>query len=300
VSLTLALETLIIKSRFSGASSLAQLDKLRYLEAQFAPLWGSMGAVAEAFGVAYGAAGANDQEIDWLERAVDAEDGSATLHAAEQLGNAITRRADKRNDLAGIEEGIVRLEQLVALRKTVERCSLLGSAYKRLSMTLDRAGRHDRARTALASAVSHYADAEEIARKTGADNLFYPAKNGIGAQVRAALLAGSLPSLDPGRVKLVSDSMLAAATAHPDFWSVAGQTELLILEALGEGRLAASLSGIVASLTDLKSRVSAPKSWDSVYNEAQFTLLPYIAFAKGAEAKAAQDLLDLLQKMASA
>jgi len=64
-------------------------------------------------------------------------------------------------------------------------------------------------------------------------------------------------------------------------------------------RLAAALSGIVASLTDLKGRVSAPKMWDSIYSEAQFTLLPYIAFTKGAEAKAAQDLLDLLQKMAT-
>ena len=299
VSLTLALETLVIKSRFGGASPVVQLDKLRYLEAQFAPLWGGMGAVAEAFGIAYGAAGAGDQEIQWLQRAVDAEDGSATMRAGEQLGNAIVRRAEKRNDIAGIEEGIARLGRLAALRKTVERCSLLGSGYKRLSMAFDRAGQPDRAKAALAAAVSHYADAEEVARASGADNLYYPAKNCISAQVRTALLAGHLPSLDPGRLKAVSDSMQANATAKPDFWSVVGQTELLILQALGEGQLAPALDGITASLTDLKGRVAAPKSWDSVDNEAQFTLLPYLAFAKGAEKKAAQNLLDLLRRMAT-
>jgi len=104
--------------------------------------------------------------------------------------------------MAGIEEGIVRLERLVALRKTVERCSLLGSAYKRLSMTLDRTGRHDKAQDGAGRQQCRtMRDAEEIARATGADNLFYPAKNCISAQVRAALLAGSLPSLDPGRMK---------------------------------------------------------------------------------------------------
>ena len=151
----------------------------------------------------------------------------------------------------------------------------------------------DKAKVALAAAVRHYGDAEQIALRTGADNLFYPARNAISAQVRSALLAHELPELDPARLKLVSDSMTAAAAARPDFWSFAGQSELLILQAITEGRLAPASTGIVASLTDLKGRVPAPKSWDSVYNEAQFTLLPYLAFAKGAEKKAAQDLLDL-------
>ena len=39
--------------------------------------------------------------------------------------------------------------------------------------------------------------------------------------------------------------------------------------------------------------------WDSVYNEAQFTLLPYLAFAGAAEKRAAQTLLDALQELAA-
>ena len=39
--------------------------------------------------------------------------------------------------------------------------------------------------------------------------------------------------------------------------------------------------------------------WDSVYNEAQFTLLPYVAFAGGDEKGAAAELLDALKAMAA-
>ncbi|HEY8710750.1 MAG TPA: hypothetical protein VIM34_22460, partial [Burkholderiaceae bacterium] len=81
VSLALALETIAIASAFGNAGGSADgsaapepmLDKLRYLEAEFAPLWGGMGAIAEAFGVAYAGAGAVDPAIRWYRAAVDAE-----------------------------------------------------------------------------------------------------------------------------------------------------------------------------------------------------------------------------------
>ena len=92
--------------------------------------------------------------------------------------------------------------------------------------------------------------------------------------------------------------MQQAATNKPDFWSIAGQSELQILDALAHRRLASAEPGITASLRDLKSRVAAPRQWDSIYEEAEFTLLPYIAFVTGAEKRAAQTLLDELKAMA--
>lgn len=84
----LALETLAIRSKCNPdihADAEPRLDKLRYLEAEFKPLWGAMGAIAEPFGVAYAAAGAVDQAIAWLQAAVDAQDASASFRAAESL-----------------------------------------------------------------------------------------------------------------------------------------------------------------------------------------------------------------------
>ena len=53
VALTLALESLAIKSQYQRARKDSQREKIRHLEERFGPLWGGMGAVAEAFGVAW-------------------------------------------------------------------------------------------------------------------------------------------------------------------------------------------------------------------------------------------------------
>jgi pimeloyl-ACP methyl ester carboxylesterase len=302
VSLVLALETLAIESEFSGAKPDLQLDKLRHLESEFAPLWRSMGAVAEAFGVAYASVKAVDKAIEWYRAALDAEDGGAKFRAAEQLGNLLVRRAEKLADpaaaRAAIAAGIAQLEHLMRVQPTIERESLLGSAYKRLTMVEWRAGRKVASRAALDAVVKHYGAAEKMARKVGAPNLHYPAKNGISAELRAAFLKKRLPKLDDVRMKAVSNSLHEAATDNPDFWSVVGQTELLILAALAKGQLASAEPGVTASLRDLKARVPAARMWDSVYNEAQFTLEPYMAMAGAAERRAAHDLLGLLKAMA--
>ena len=303
VSLALALDTLAIRSQYSAAAPALQLDKLRYLEAEFAPLWGHMGAVAEAFGTAYASANAVDKAIDWFREALGAEDGRATFRAAEQLGNLLVRCGEKAADLAGarddINAGIEQLQRVLAVRPTIEREDLLGSAYKRLTMVEWRAGHKLAARAALDAVVKHYNAAEAMARKIDADNLYYPTKNGISAELRAAFLKKHLPRLDEARIAAASDSLRKAATDRPDFWSVVGQTELLILAALAKGQLVDAEPGVTASLLDLKARVPAAWMWDSVYNEAQFTLEPYIAMAGAAERRAAQKILDALQTMAA-
>ena len=300
VSLALALESMAIGSQYGSADPERQLDKLRYLESEFAPLWGGMGAVAEAFGLAYASANAIDQALPWYRVAVGAEDGSASFRAAEQLGSLMARRAEKHQDAAGIRTGIAQLEQLLSLRPTIERESLVGSAYKRLTMVESRARRAPEARAALQAAARHFGAAEMLACKAGADKLiFYPAKNAIACELRAALLKKRMPVFDEDRVRAVSDSLDLAITDEPDFWSVAGQTELLVLAALATARLAVALPGVLASLRDLKTRVPSALVWDSVYNAAQFTLLPYVQMAGATEKRAAQSLLDELKVMAS-
>lgn len=303
VLLALALENLALQSQFNAAKAERQLDKLRYLEAQFAPLWGGMGAVAEAFGVAYSGALAIDQAIRWYRAAVDAEDGSASFRAAEQLGNLLVRRAENLDDLAaarkGIADGIAQLERLVALQSTVERESLLGSAYKRLTVLEWRAGCKPAAQAALDQMVAHYRAAEALARKAGDCNFHDPAKNCISAELRAAFLKKRLPRIDAARFKAVGASLDQAAIDTPDFWSVVGQTELRILAALAKGQLASKAPALATALQELKARVPATWLWDSVYTQAQFTLLPYLAMARGTEREAAQSLLAGLKAMAA-
>jgi tetratricopeptide (TPR) repeat protein len=303
-SLVLALETIATRSQYAGANPASQLDKLRYLEAEFASLWGSMGAVAEAFGVAYAGAKSVDKAIEWYRAALYAQDGSASFRAAEQFGNLLVRRAEKLADpdaaREGIEAGIGQLKRLVAVQPTIERENLLASAWKRLTMVEWRSpGRHKEAKAALEAAVQHYSAAEAMARKNGTENLFYPAKNCISAELRDAFIEKRVPKLDEARLKVVSDSLQKAVADKPDFWSVVGQSELLILAALAKGQLASAEPGVTTSLRELKTRVPAAWMWDSIYSEAQFTLLPYLEIASAAEKRAAQSLLDTLKALAA-
>ena len=324
-ALALALETISVRLRFGNEDPTArksneqmQRDKIRFLEEKFAPLWGSMGAVAEAFGLAYGDASDRDKAIDWYRTAVHADDGSASFKAAEELANQLARRGESRTDPAearrDVEEAIARLDKLVEIQPTVERESLLGSAYKRLVMIEGRAAgpesaaRRGRAHgdaaagerlEALRKMALHYGNAERLARAADADNLFYPAKNGISAELRLAFLERRPAELAVDRMRAVEESLARAATERPDFWSVVGQIELRVLEAVAAQQLADALPALIAAFSDLKARVPAKSMWDSVHAEARFTLEPYQGIASAAEQRAAGALLDALAGMAA-
>ena len=304
VALTLALETLAIRSRFSNVKAELQRDKLRFLESKFGPAWGGMGAVAEAFGLAYAQAKDSAKAIAWYRVAVNSSDGSASFRAAEQLGNELARCGEKLGDEAAarkmIDEGITQLGKLVALQATAERESLLGSAWKRLVLLEARAGKDGASLKALEKMVQHYANAEALARAAQADNLYYPAKNGISAELRLAFLHRRAPQLSEARLSAVRDSLTQAATERPDFWSVVGQTELGLLEALAQRRLAGSAPGLLHAFRELKARVPSSSGWDSVYTEARFTLEPYQEVANATEQRAAVEILKGLKVLASA
>jgi len=331
-ALTLALETISIRLRFGGddpkrrkSVEQAQRDKIRFLEEKFAPLWGRMGAVAEAFGLAWADARDADKAIEWYRSAVQAEDGSASFKAAEELGNQLARRGEARTDLAAgrrdVEEAIARLGKLAEIQTTAEREALLGSAYKRLVMiegrqvqaaaasaTTATGRKRGKARAAEVAAdrldalremARHYGNAERLAREANADNLFYPAKNGISAELRLAFLERRPAELAVDRMRAVQESLARASSERPDFWSVVGQIELRVLVAVAARQLAGESAALIAEFTDLKARVPARTMWDSVHSEARFTLEPYLGIASAAEKKAASALLDALAAMAA-
>jgi tetratricopeptide (TPR) repeat protein len=319
VGLALALENLGIGAEYSGSKGPAALEAVRSLDTRFGALWGEMGAVAEAFGYAYAKTGDIDKAIDRYRAAVNAGDGSASFKAAEQLGNQLVRRAERLSDASDkladaakrdsdltqarswIKEGTALLTQVVTLQPTIEREALLGSAYKRLVMVEGRAKDEAAALQALQQMVTHYDKAESIAREQHADNLYYPAKNGLSAELRLAFLEGGrAPRISAERMKEVQASLDAAAARKPDFWSVVGQTEMRVLEVLLQRRLAGSAPGLIETFRDHKARVPAVNNWDSVYKEAQFTLEPYqrIEGLPQAEARAAASLLEALKAFA--
>lgn len=316
VALTLALETLAVESATQGRTDAAQQEKIRHLEARFEAVWGGMGAVAEAFGVACAAAHDIPGAIRWYQRAVAANDGSASVKSSEQLANLRVRQAwrdvaralgQKRPpaDIAArlnaardvILSAVTSLQALVTVCPTAERESLLGSAHKRLHQLEVAAGRSAAARAAAQQMAAHYQRAEALARAAGSAGWFHPALNGLAAELLAHVDTPKWPGFDPARVADLRQTLETQRRDAPDFWSVVGLPELAMLDALARGDLHRQLPAITAVYEDLHQRAGTAWMWASVADQAGF-VLPHFASADGPQATAARELLQTLRRFA--
>ena len=316
VALTLALETLAVESATQGRSDAEQQAKIRHLEARFEVVWGGMGAVAEAFGVACTAANDIDGAIRWYERAVNANDGSASVKSSEQLANLRVRQAwkgiaaaiDQKRPPADlparlsaarevIRSAVNTLQALLVVGATAERESLLGSAHKRLHQLERAAGQAQAARAAAQQMAEHYRRAEAQARTAGSTGWFYPALNRLAAELVAHADTPGWRGFDAERTTGLRQTLETQRRDAPDFWSVVGLPELATLEALAAGDLARQLPAITAVYEDLHQRAGTAWMWASVADQAGF-VLPRFAAGKGPQAAAAQELLQTLRRFA--
>ncbi|HUN93316.1 MAG TPA: CHAT domain-containing protein [Burkholderiaceae bacterium] len=310
-ALCLALDALVVQSRYEARDGLDQRPKIRHLEARFAPQWGSIGSVAEAFGRAWDAAGDRTAAIGWFRRALAAPDAGASLKAGEQLGNLQARDAWAAVDAAhragdpqqlrvaaeaargAIDEAMRTLTKMVALHPTVERLSLLGSAFKRRAM-MARATGQDPGED-LRGMQSSYARAEDIARAQGSP-IFYPALNRVAAQL---VLAGGAP-LDVAGCDEIRRELAIRTRDDPDFWSVVGLTELRLYEAVAKGTLVAEKDGILGEYADLQRRVAGTTYWSSVADQLRFVLDAEPGAVDAAHLAAAAELRRVVEGYAAA
>lgn len=233
--------------------------------------WDRQGAVAAAFGAAYAEIENFDRAIYWYERATEAADGGAGLNALEQLGNVMSRHGAMTGNREQIEKAIGLLERVHAIGATIERESLLGSAYKRLALVAT--SERDK-RDALAKSLRYYTSATDRARESAPTELFYPALNCISLQLVLRGPKSRMP-LDP---KLIEETRRSAAQKHaddPDFWSAMAGVELALYEALASGDLAAALKPILIDLEDVVRRTRSRREWSSVIEQFHWILDHY-------------------------
>jgi CHAT domain-containing protein len=306
VALTLALETLAVQSHTQKAQADTQRAHIRHLETRFGEAWGGMGAVAEAFGVAWAAANDVDEALPWLQRAVSANDGSAGVKAGEQLANLTVRRGWERlrvAQMAGrplsslvqqgredIQGALHMLDALVRMAPTLERESLTASAWKRLAQIEGMANQSAARRTALDRMVAHYTRAEVLALRTGQLDVFYPGLNLLAAEWALHVNDRRWRGFDAERVRRVRQSLERKRREDPDFWSVVGLPELDVYEALATQSLAARLPGIVQVLTELQGRIGTEWLWASLADQLGF-VLEHLPASNAGEARAGAQLL---------
>jgi len=327
-ALKLALYTLAVRSAHQSARAPEQRARIRYLEKRFAKRWGSMGAVAEAFGTAWsdvGEVGDRRDAIEWYERACAAADGSATLKAAEQLANlrvrlawenvdqALSARDDTvgtakeaqsqkdlqeaaRQALSDIETARALLEKLLAIQSTAERENLLASAYKRLAMVEAAIGNETHASDAVSQMMAHYENGRTRSKDEPGSDAFYPAINCLAADVALNAGRADWPGLDGSKVTLVEEELKRKNRDRPDFWSKEGVIQLSMYQALAAGDLAGRSANLIDAYRDLQRRVPAPRFWGSVFDQARFVLQRYAHAASGGEKAAAHALLGQLKR----
>jgi len=293
-ALTLALRTLAVRARYDQESAQATADALEGLVDRFGGVWGHHGDVAQAFGNAWRAAGNEALAIEWLERAVAADDGTATFKAAEDLLNlravsaaeAFQRMLDEPGSDAGtpseavsarvrakageasaeIEKVIEKLLQLSTVVATSERASLLGSACKRLSMVQRAIGEHAKAADWLVQMRNHYASGWTLAEGRSQVDTFYPAMN---------LLAASVASGDLWDTTLAARVRELVDDRHrntPDFWNAVAGIEIAAWEALARGQMARQCEPLSTAFAVLRDRVDAPSRWRSVRDQTRFVV----------------------------
>jgi CHAT domain-containing protein len=289
VGVILALEGLAVSSTYDRSEQAKLPERIGYLEERFAGRWGDLGQVAEAFGLAWAECD-RARAISWYSRALSANDGGASLRAAEQLGNLRARTAwelvadlaadggagvrspDVDQARAEIDAAIALLDKVAAIQPTVERESLCGSAWKRKALLETLAHRPEAERKAIAAMKAHYAAAEGLAREIRHPELFYPALNCMAAELILEVGAGERPEFDPGRLAAVRVSLEAKTRSDPDFWSVTGLIELQVYEAVAAGRLADAFPTLDGAYVDVQQRVTAARQWASTRDQLRFVL----------------------------
>lgn len=213
----------------------------------------------------------------------------ACVDAEKSLRAAVTR-ADGL-----ITDALALLENLSAVSRTMERVSLIGSAYKCRALVNGIAGRGAAVRRDLELMAASCAEAEAIGEPSGTDDSLRASVNCLVADVALNAGRGGWRGLDRQRAGVIRKYL---EECEPDFWSVAGAIELDQYDALASRRLARTRLALEKAYRDLQRRVKSTRMWAPVYDTACLVLPAYAARTKGQEKEAARELLEQLRGFA--
>jgi hypothetical protein len=219
---------------------------------------------------------------------------SREVAAAERALRAAALRAG-----GPMREALDLLQGLVAIEPTIERESLLGSAYKRQAMIAAAAGLRHLEAPALKGMKEHYRHAADMAAARQPTEVLYSGLNLMAAELFLNAGRRRFKGFDPDLLATVKQSLEGKLKGDHDFWSAAAVPDLMLLEALAAGRLAASLTRIMDAYEDLHRRVDARWMWASVYDQAHFLLPRYAATASERERRAVETLFEQLDTFAA-
>jgi triacylglycerol esterase/lipase EstA (alpha/beta hydrolase family)/CHAT domain-containing protein len=233
------------------------------------------------------------RQLQELPRRSERATRSAQVRRIEHADQEVKKTARSARTL--INEAIVALQKLVAVETSLERESLLGSAYKRLAMIDAVQGR--RPGESLRRMKEHYQSSENLARGGNLSELFYPALNRMAAELVLNAGRTTWKGFDPAALAAVRQSLESKMQDDPDFWAAVGLIELNLYETLARPKPGAALEKIGAQYEELHQRVSASWMWGSVRDQSDFVLLRYKATGS-ADERAIDNLRSTIKRLA--
>lgn len=309
--LMIALRQIQTELRVNNADIAAARTRLEFLHEQYAqpaPHWERIGEVAEAFADAWKETGDFEQAAKWYQMAVQANDGSATLHATDQLAFTQVRLALHRVREAAVAGDPARLQaaveaartiygvttsslgHLVTLYPSMERLALCGSASMRLAMVERFAGCREAQLAAITQAMNHYIRAETTGGDTGDARVYYVRIQRCAIEL-VAHLAGQLEQYrEPDWNAIGADSPEDDET-EPDFWSRSARSSVWIYQSVARGALAQNMQPVMSDLADLHRCLPARNNWSALYDQCDFVLAEYAQASASLERDAARSLL---------
>jgi hypothetical protein len=189
------------------------------------------------------------------------------------------------------------LKKLTVVKSTLERESLVGSAYKRLALVYAATGTRRQVDSALRQMKRAYDRAQKVGKDSGDTALYYPASNCLIADV-ALHAGGRWTGFDRKILATVERTLKAKSGDNADFWSIVGDLELRQYKALVKKKLWHERRPLERAYQDLHKRVAARRRWGSVYDTGCLVLRNYAERATGREREAANGLLELLRTFA--
>ncbi|MBS1189198.1 MAG: hypothetical protein H6R10_990 [Rhodocyclaceae bacterium] len=286
---------------------LSPMDRLDQITRNLRHEWLKRGDLRAALGAAYAELGNFRQALVHYGEAARCDDGGCTLHDLDQMTNLEIRLAarDARKARAAglpesetqgriraakkqIERGLSQLKRRARdYGEAPERCSLLGSGYKRL-LTVD-----NQANGARQEMADWYRKAARL------DGELDPcaAINWVGA-VLLAHVPGTIPPTEASQLDkalaAIREKARALYRADPGFWNGVHEIDCDLLQALLDGPSATTEGKgkeLAQRYIDLDNRHGGRRKFDSVTSHIEFLrehLLP------GDGTQAIQDFLDVL------
>lgn len=249
----------------------------------------NLAEIRERFAAAWADLGDSERAIAHYRAALAQEDATSSLHALEQLANLEIRLgAERIGEPEGeqlMQTGLQRLEALLVLGETVERLSLLGSAWKRRAHALHQAkAKIGEVRAALEQMLTAYRKASDLSLQTTGERDYNPTLNALDGALLLAALGNRKPLEELASQR--ADWLAEAArngnrrfAGERDFFHALAEPEAARVDALwtmlegGETLDQAKVrDALVAHYRDLFTRLGNNRAHDSSTRQLQWLI----------------------------